>query len=158
TRIFVHYTDLVSDWKTTIGAILDSLDVLSKDAMDDEAVAAVDSFIDPDLHRVRVTWEDVSVPTRLQELAEEAWIQLSVLSESGGHDQQSESALAVVRREYDQMYADAYALTSYSVAAQVQQALAKKAAEPSPSLPHRLAAQGRRAVEQIKQKAGRDPS
>ena len=36
-------------------------------------IRTVHQFIDPDLHRVQLTWDDVAVPPRLREIAEESW-------------------------------------------------------------------------------------
>ena len=41
-------------------------------------------FVDPDLKRVQTTWDDVAVPDRLRELAEETWQALSKLADPGG--------------------------------------------------------------------------
>jgi hypothetical protein len=117
TRVYVRYTDLVSDWRTVVDNVCQILDI-SVNAIDESSAARVDSFIDPDLHRVKVTWADLAVPVHLQDLAEEIWNQLNVLADAGGHDRSAEASLETARHEYEQMFADAYALTKHSVALQ----------------------------------------
>jgi hypothetical protein len=113
-RAYVRYTDLVSDWRTVVDGVSQTLGI-SLNAVDETSAARVDSFIDPNLHRVKVTWGDVPVPIHLQDLADEIWNQLNVLADSGGHDAHAEASLDTARHEYEQMYADAYAMTAHGV-------------------------------------------
>ena len=74
-------------------------------------------FIDPDLKRVQTTWDDVPVPVRLRELAEETWRGLSKLAEPGGDTADVHQPLDEVRAAYGEFYDEAEAVAQSSVVA-----------------------------------------
>jgi hypothetical protein len=125
-RSFVRYTDLLADWRKEVERVAEELDLGIRDGLPPDGVAAVEEFIDPDLRRVRVTWDDIEVPEALQELAEQVWVQLDRLVDAGGHDEVAEAALDAARTRYVQMYDDAFALASSSIDASVNAALKKQ--------------------------------
>ena len=152
-RSFVRYTDLLIDWRKEVERIAKELDLGIRDGLSDESVAAVDEFIDPDLHRIRVTWDDLEIPTELQDLAEEVWVQLDRLVDAGGHDETAEAALDAARARYTQMYNDAFALASSSVDASVNAALKKQRRQLTAKAKEQQAAQSKRGRTALKQYA-----
>jgi hypothetical protein len=80
-RAFVRYHDLLEQWEpvtTTIGRALE-LPALAE--LTDEKRAAVDGFVDPTLRRVELTWDDLALPPRLEEMARSAWDALDALAD-----------------------------------------------------------------------------
>ena len=74
-------------------------------------------FIEPELKRVQTTWDDVAVPDRLRELAEETWRGLSKLAEPGGDTPDVHALLDEVRAAYVGFYDEAEAVAQSSVIA-----------------------------------------
>ena len=116
-RAFVRYDDLLSDWREAMRAAGETLELSYVDQLDPNTRHEVDDFIDPGLHRVRVTWDDLDVPAVIQEIAEETWQALGALTEAGGHDQAAENALDRLRSRYREVHADAEAIAHHSLQA-----------------------------------------
>jgi hypothetical protein len=72
-RAFVRYADLLDDWRPALARLGETLGLGLAAAHD------LAGFVDPGLRRVRLTWEDLSLPPRLEELAREAWSALDAL-------------------------------------------------------------------------------
>jgi hypothetical protein len=70
-RAFVRYDDLRADWAPEIRRLGTLLDVPALAAVG--RVPAVDAFVDPTLYRNRATWEELDVPARVRDLAEDVW-------------------------------------------------------------------------------------
>ena len=47
-------------------------------------IRKVHAFVDPELKRAQLTWDDIEVPARLREIAEESWQALNKLADDGG--------------------------------------------------------------------------
>lgn len=116
-RAFVNYDDLLTDWTVPIFRLGQELDLEAVKAATANSIRAVHQFIDPDLKRVRTTWDDVAVPARLRELAEETWSGLSKLAESGGDTAEVHAQLDEVREAYVAFYDEAEAVAQSSVIA-----------------------------------------
>lgn len=114
-RAFLRYVDLLTNWRTVVSGAAESLDLSMRRGMSDEAVRAVDAFVDPDLHRVQVTWDEVDAPSRLTDLAEEVWAEMGRLVDSGGGN--SETALDQLREAYADLYAQSEAIAQSSIRA-----------------------------------------
>ncbi len=143
-RVFVRYTDLLDDWRPAVRAVGHAFDLGLRHGIDIERAAAVDAFLDPDLHRVRTGWDELDLPPGLQDLAEEAWDLLNALVDAGGHDGEVERRLDAVRARYVTMYADAEALVQSTIdlpgrRQPGQRSSPEKPAEP-PAAPTRRAA------------------
>jgi hypothetical protein len=95
-RAFVRYRDLIHDWDEPVFAAAAALDLPMIDPQNLAAVHRVDAFIDPTLHRVAATWQDVPVPAPLRALADDTWAALDALPE---HDD------AGTRAEFDRLRA-----------------------------------------------------
>lgn len=108
-RAFLKYTDLLADWRSTLGQVRDQLDLEFNDDLAG-GPHSVDEFLDTGMRNSQLTWEDVTVPAHLGEMAEEVWQLLSTLTDKP-HDQTTSDRLDELHREYDGMYRDAMALT-----------------------------------------------
>lgn len=95
-RAFVRYGDLIRRWDEPVFAAAAALDLPMIDPNHAAAVARADAFIDPTLHHVAATWQDVPVPAPLRALADDTWAALDALP---GHDD------AGTRAEFDRLRA-----------------------------------------------------
>ncbi|HET7303022.1 MAG TPA: hypothetical protein VFJ12_00560 [Segeticoccus sp.] len=112
-RMFLGYTDLLEDWRSAMGRVASSLELPYDGIADATRIGPehhpVDDFIDVDLRRVRLTWDDVEVPDWLKEVAERTWKLIS--GERGDFsDPELQGELDELRARYDQLYADSVAL------------------------------------------------
>jgi hypothetical protein len=72
----------------------------------------VDEFVDPSLRRHEVTWGEIDVPANLQEIAEETWVQLGVLSDNHGQDDEAHKRLDELSDVYAALFRDASAIAN----------------------------------------------
>ena len=75
----------------------------------------VHDFVDPKLHRVHASWDDLTVPGGLRDVAEATWDQLVLLADPGGDTPETHARLDELRRAYAALYAEAEALTQSSI-------------------------------------------
>jgi hypothetical protein len=107
-RAFVRYADLLSDWTVPIHALGERFALQTVRDASTNDIRAVHSFIDPGLRRVQLTWDDVQVPARLREVAEETWQALDALVDDDAattHD-----TLDQLRTAYADLYEEAEAM------------------------------------------------
>jgi hypothetical protein len=116
-RAFVRYDDLLTDWTIPVFRLGQELDLEAVKSASANSIRAVHQFIDPDLKRVRTTWDDVEVPARLREIAEETWRGLDKLAEPGGDTPDVHALLDEVRESYVACYDEAEAVAQSSVIA-----------------------------------------
>jgi hypothetical protein len=116
-RSFVRYHDLLTDWTSTVVRVGEDLGLADVTNAGTGQMQEVHRFVDPELHRARTTWDDLSVPTVLRDLAEATWQQLDLLAEPGGDTPEVHATLDGLRREYGILYAEAEALARSSVVA-----------------------------------------
>jgi hypothetical protein len=135
-RAFVRYEDLLGDWRREIGRIGQALDLpLITAGIADDRARAVDEFVDPGLHRNRVGWEELSVPARVEELAERCWEEIGPLA---GPDPDAEPVLArldATREAFRAMHAEAEAIAQSSVTAAKRAGRAQRPAGPPAAPP-----------------------
>jgi hypothetical protein len=115
-RVFVRYDDLLGDWRAAMRPAGETLGLAYADRLD-STPHEVDDFIDPGLHRVKVTWDDLDVPAGIQEIAEATWQALAVLADAGGRDEKAEATLDELRDGYRRTHADAEAIAHHSIQA-----------------------------------------
>jgi hypothetical protein len=129
-RAFVRYDDLLADWMPEIRRVGARLEIPALASVDREP--AVDAFVDPKLHRNRTTWDDLNVPVRVRDLAEEVWAHV----QAG-----DQAALDGDRDGYLALYREAEAIAQCSIMAARPARRRKPAAAPAPppSLRVRLA-------------------
>lgn len=110
-RSFVRYPDLVEDWRTTMTRVGKDLNLTFSPGIDTEP-HPVDEFIDPNLRRIRIDWDDVDVPSGLRDLGERAWHTLSRLADGAGD---TSGELDEIATEYAELQADAAAMNRHEM-------------------------------------------
>lgn len=108
-RTFVPYAELLQDWRAVMGRVGRELG-LSYDGDLSGPPHPVDEFIDPDLRRVRVGWDDLAVPAPLQQVAQQVWDCLGVLSTSEGAESTASARLDALSEDYARLYVDSRAI------------------------------------------------
>ena len=138
-RAFVAYERLLADWPPEIRRGGPRARGAPRGAGARAAPPAVDGFVDPTLHRNRVGWDELDVPERVRELADDVWERLLTLAGEGGAGADA-PAFDAARSAYDAMYGEAEAIAQSSVIAARRRARAPgTAASAPPSLRVRLA-------------------
>src|SRR4051794_12976820 len=74
-RAFIRYDDLLTDWRSSLGAVSDRLGL----ALPLDEDRGLDDFLDPGMRRSQLTWADIVLPEWLRDLAEDTWQQLGAL-------------------------------------------------------------------------------
>jgi hypothetical protein len=134
-RAFVRYGDLLDDWTKPVFELGEAFDLAGvKTAM----AADVHRFIDPSLRRVTMTWDDIGVPDRLRELADETWHALDALA--ADDSTALHETCDQLRTAYAEQYAEAEAFAHSTVVAQRRAAAAEARRDASEQAPHRTAA------------------
>ncbi len=116
-RAFVRYDDLLTDWRGQATRLGELLDLPLLRTIDPARAARVDEFVDPTLHRNRVRWDDLDVPERVRELAEDVWRQVQPLAEPGGDAPAAHAGLDGARTAFKQLYQEAEDIAQSSVTA-----------------------------------------
>jgi hypothetical protein len=101
-------------------------------------IAEVHRFIDPSLRRVTMTWDDIGVPDRLRELAEETWRALDAIATDD--TAQTQERCDQLRAAYSEQYAEAEAFAHSTIVAQRRTAAAEARREASGQAPARTGA------------------
>jgi hypothetical protein len=109
-RVFVHYADLIADWRSAMGRVADELGLTYDVDLADGAPHEIDDFIDAGLRRSQRGWEEIDVPADLRAVAEDVWDALDALSRSP-HDAGAQARLDKDREVYDAMFTYAVAMT-----------------------------------------------
>jgi hypothetical protein len=141
-RRFVRYADMLRDWTVPVFAIGQAFDVDAVKSATANDVRRVHQFIDPTLRRVQLTWDDIDVPPRLREIAEESWQQLDRLADDGGDVPEVHAALDQLRTAYSELYGEAEAIAHSTALAARREGLARQP-QPAPTrvadrVPHRV--------------------
>jgi hypothetical protein len=144
-RAFVRYEDLLADWVGEIRRIGPAIEAPQLAAV--ERTPQVDRFVDPTLHRSRVRWDELDVPDRVRDMAEDVWRQVQNLATGGPTE------LDAARDAYLAMYGEAEAIAQSSITAAKPR---RRRAEPAPSLRVRIARRiPKRYRRRIRQALGR---
>jgi hypothetical protein len=137
-RAFVRYGDLLDDWTQPVFALGEAFDLAGVKTAMAVDIAEVHRFIDPSLRRVTMTWDDIGVPARLRELADETWQALDALATDDSAELQQ--TCDQLRAAYAEQYAEAEAFAHSTVVAQRRTAAAEARREAFEQAPHRTAA------------------
>ena len=128
-RAFVRYEDLLTDWTIPLFGIGQRFDLFAVKSASANDIRKVHQFIDPDLRRVQLTWDDVDVPARLRDIAEESWQALNKLADEGDGDRPDVHAtLDEMRAAYAEFYEEAEAVASSTALASRREGYADGAA------------------------------
>lgn len=172
-RTFVRYYDLIENWRTAMSAVRTDLDLSFNADLESGSPHPVDDFIDPDLRRIRVSWEELDVPLSLREIAEDVWTAYDELIDRRVAGADAEARLDAISERYASLYKDAQAIAHDTIAAgakvarraekrQMQEKMRKKVAKakesaraaqatsrPSPGVIWRAASAVRRRVRSL---------
>jgi hypothetical protein len=132
-RAFVRYEDLMDDWRKEIGRVGTLLELPLLASPDPEKATAVDAFVDPTLHRNRVTWDEYEMPASVRDLAEQVWQELQPLADPGGDTPDLHARLDEAHAAYVELYEGAEAVAHSTIAA----ARPRKGKKPKPPPPLR---------------------
>jgi hypothetical protein len=121
-RAFVRYGDLLDDWTQPVFALGEAFDLAGVKTAMAVDIAEVHRFIDPSLRRVTMTWDDIGVPDRLRELADETWQALDAIADDDSTKNQE--WCDQLRAAYAGQYAEAEAFAHSTVVAQRRTAAA----------------------------------
>ena len=130
-RRFVRYHDMLKDWTVPVFAVGQAFDIDAVKSATANDVRRVHQFIDPTLRRVQLTWDDVEVPTRLREIAEESWQHLDRLADEDGDTPEVHEVLDQLRTAYADLYEEAEAIAQSTALAARREGLAQHPA-PAP--------------------------
>jgi hypothetical protein len=144
TRAFVRYDDLLTDWTVPLFHLGTSFDLQAVQEASANDIRKVHAFVDPQLKRVQLTWDDLDAPARLREVAEETWQALNKLADPGGDTPDVHELLDELRAAYAELYEEAEAIAQSSALAAKREGAANAVASARPStsgrVPHRLRA------------------
>jgi hypothetical protein len=139
-RAFVRYEDLMADWPREIGRVAGLLELEKLQGTDlRQSFPSVDEFVDPTLHRNRVPWDELDVPTSVRDMAEQVWQQLQPLADPGGDTPELHAKLDLARATYGELYREAEAIAQSSITAAKPRKAKKPGAGEPPSLGTRIA-------------------
>lgn len=125
SRSFVRYGDMLQDWTVPVFGLGQQFDLASVQTAQANDIRAVHAFIDPNLRRVQLTWDDVEVPPRLREIAEETWQHLDVLADPEGDQPAVHDVLDDLRAAYLTFYSEAEAVSQSTALAAHRDGLAQ---------------------------------
>lgn len=114
-RVFVRYDDLLSDWAGEMTRVGEALDIPVLRELPADVRREVDEFVDPTLHRQKVTFADVGVPDRVEAMTEEVWKQFTGLAVAGGDSGENHAVLDRSREAYHAFYAEAEAIAQSTI-------------------------------------------
>jgi hypothetical protein len=127
-RAFVRYGDLLTDWTIPLFGIGQRFDLFAVKSASANDIRKVHQFIDPGLRRVQLTWDDIEVPARLRDIAEESWAALDKLADDGGDRPEVHATLDEMRAAYAEFYEEAEAVASSTALAARREGYADGAA------------------------------
>ncbi|MBS43108.1 MAG: hypothetical protein CMH83_08120 [Nocardioides sp.] len=114
-RAFVPYVELIDDWRTTLFRACRQLDV---DPGRFDAPHPVDDFLTAELNRSDDTWNGLTVPDEVRDLAERTWTAARALAVDPD-DAVARTALDVIGEEYVTLHAFAAAVATDDTLAKV---------------------------------------
>lgn len=110
-RAFVRYHDLLDDWTVPVFGLGQRFDLDAVKSAAANDIRKVHAYIDPSLRRVQLTWDDLEVPKRLREIAQETWEALDRLPDEGGDTPEVQATLDQLREAYAELYEEAAAIS-----------------------------------------------
>jgi len=135
-RRFVRYQDMLADWTVPVFGLGQAFDIDAVKSATANDVRRVHQFIDPTLRRVQLTWDDLEVPARLREIAEETWQELDRLADDGGDTPEVQDRLDGLRAAYSELYDEAEAIAQSTALAARREGQAQQPAPGTPATRH----------------------
>ncbi|MEG3614541.1 hypothetical protein [Isoptericola haloaureus] len=120
-RVFVRYHDLLDDWTVPVNGLGEIFDIQAVKTATPSSILRVHEFVDPNLRRVQITWDSLSVPRQLQALAQDTWEQLNKLADPDGDNEKTHAELDVLLDEYTAFYEDSEAIAASTALASLNQ-------------------------------------
>lgn len=121
-RVFLRYGDLLTDWRTALSTVNDTLGLGISQSHFDEGNHPIDEFIDPALYRVKVNWDDLELPDYMQDLAQTVWDLIGEQSSSGTITPDLFSDLDRLHAAYGRRFTDAVSLATDEMRTEVRRA------------------------------------
>jgi hypothetical protein len=115
-RVFVRYEDLLADWERELRRAGEAMSDPLLSGIERSGFPQVEEFVDVKLHRNRLGWEGLDLPESVRCMAEDVWAQLQPLA-AGGDGPELRATLDASHRQYDELYAEAEAISQSSVTA-----------------------------------------
>ncbi len=115
-RAFVHYADLLEDWTSVVADMGDRLNQPVIIGASSAAMRAAHHFVDPGLRRSVSGWDDLGVPPRLRELADEVSTALDRLADDPS-DLAAQQRMDAARIDYAALYEEAEGIALSSILA-----------------------------------------
>ncbi len=109
-RAFVRYTDLITDWRSTLERARRQLSLEFNADLTDGRPHEVDDYLDAGMRHSGMTWDDIGVPKRLRLMGEEVWQLVNALVHEPNQPRIS-GRLDELHDDYVVMYEEALALT-----------------------------------------------
>lgn len=110
-RVFIRYTDLISDWRPVLGRIGESLGLTFDSDLTPARPHPIDDFITPGLQHVHTGWDDLDIPHDLRNLADAVWNASERLADSHP-DASLDAEFDQLSEQYDRLFSGAVAITS----------------------------------------------
>ncbi|UGS37239.1 sulfotransferase family protein [Capillimicrobium parvum] len=158
SRAFVRHDDLFADWSSVVARAGERIGLRELAEVASVPRPDIDAFVDPRLHRNRGAWGTLTLPAGLQEIMEEAWEALLLLSGPADEDPGAHARLDAARAAYHCVYADASQIAeSSAIAARRRRPPRPRPPAPPPSALDRLRAAAVRRIPRRVKDAARGP-
>ena len=108
-RVFIRYVDLLADWRRAMAPVQSELGLTFNADLSTNEPHDVDSFIDVELHRTRVDWDDVDTIDELRELAGLTWDACNTMVDAP-YDADAIASLAAMHERYVRLHQYAVAI------------------------------------------------
>ncbi len=115
-RAFVRYSDLLEDWTSVVADLGDRLNQPVIIGATSSAMRAAHNFVDPGLRRSPSGWDQLEVPLRLRELADEVSGALDRLADDPS-DADAQQRMDAARVGYSALYEEAEGIALSSILA-----------------------------------------
>ncbi len=153
-RVFLHYTDIIADWRSAMSVVADRLGLTYEADLtrgpSEGGHHPVDDFIDVSLRRVQATLDDLDVPATLRAIAETVWSGLDALARDPD-DAEAMARLDRARKEYDQLFVHSAALVQDATDVAIQETRRVTRRKVTRSLSARAQQEAQQQVQQAQQ-------
>lgn len=131
SRAFVSYPALLEDWRPVLVGLAEDFGLTYDVDVAGGAPSPVDDFIDPDLRRHQVTWDDLDVPDELRDIAQRTWDALVALAAARGVDEAASAEIDAQSERYARLFAASADIAHDALETERTDAKRKAAARPA---------------------------